>query len=749
MCSRLSDTEQNSPLVSSARHEQPSVMASKGLPASGRQPAAPFLPASEINRSPRANNFEGGQTGEQQGAGDRASLNTHKLPLSAAPLTPQEDLCSFHSPRSFPGDSVDDRASPGRGPEEESRGTQAGVLQQMQEKRAEESQKDCSVASAGPPHQHEATGGEEVGTHNEQSMDEERQLDAGLQELQRQQAQQESELNSGVSSMGASAMSECEGEWIRVEESCRDKPSAPAVPVVDPASAQPADTEPLSEHCDLSPVEALPPESSPSFPICIGSAVQAGEPSGPNRSALGPVEGVSPGKPSAADCKYHPPASPHPSSTEPSDVTSPNGLMSSLSAYVAFFGRSVAGCRIREQQLHQEALASVTGEAAALPIHKKAADWERSRLLQDAADWHRSFLDLYGGPCEEVMRLALQVLPAQAADYQSERRLLFIQGLFDVFCLYRSHFLSPTEGLLHAEALHQRGRLRVERSLGSAGVAPPSAGFLTDFGLFDVEKISEAKSDGGEGLPLSVRLALYGAVSLALKIVRTLQLLLEVNKLRQGGEGQRFALCMRLELLKLVLKMILYSLTPFAFYCDEQSISQAVEIHKGKQIAAEAEKLTPCYGRRTGRRIHPLPSALSQAQEYQAPPVPRAPELPRKWALLVVLWVVKELKKTLSWHRISDIGNRLASCPWRSLKSWTPWLVALLVEAQSVSLLHGSPQVMGRLSPIEAAELRRRVTGLPYALLRPPFFDKFLARPCEAVDYVVRRVPLLNHFKYV
>ncbi|KAL8447902.1 hypothetical protein Emed_004197 [Eimeria media] len=682
MRSRLSETEQNLSLASSAKNEQSSGAALQGVPLGARQPAAPFVPASGIGqRSPRATNLEGGgDTGGQQGGGDRAGLSTHKLPLSAAPLTPQEDLCAFHSPRSFPGDSVDDRASPGRGLEEE-----AGAPQQAQERQEQpggDSEKDSAVASGGPSHGHEVTGGGEVDdTHDEPPMEEQRQLDAGLQEQQLQQAQQDSELNSGVSSMGASAMSECEGGWIRIEESCSDKPAPPVVSEVVTEWAQPAEAEPLSEQSPPPPpLENLPPESAPPFPICIGSAVQAGGTSAPNRSAQ--EEGVSPGHPSCATDSNYPP---QPSSTEPSDVTtSPKGLMSCLFGYATSVGRSVAGCCTREQ--HQEALASETDEGGALSIQQKTADSEGSRCSQETADWHRSFLDLYGGPCEEIMRLALQVLPAQATDYQSERRLLFIQGLFDVFCLYRSHFLSPTEGLLHAEALHQRGRLRAERSLGSPGGALPSSRLLTDSDLFGVEKVSKAESEGGgEGLPVSVRLALYGAVSLALKIVRALQLLLEVNKLRRGGEGQRFALCMRLELLKLVLKMILYSLTPFAFYCDEQSISQAVEIHRGKQIAAEADKLRPCYGRRTGRRIHPLPSALS-----------RVPEI--------------------------------------------------FVEAQSVSLLHGSPQVMERLSPIEAAELRRRVTGLPYALLRPPFFDSFLARPFEAVDYIVRRVPLLNHF---
>lgn len=87
-----------------------------------------------------------------------------------------------------------------------------------------------------------------------------------------------------------------------------------------------------------------------------------------------------------------------------------------------------------------------------------------------------------------------------------------------------------------------------------------------------------------DGLPTSVRLALYEMISLTLKVVRALQLVLEVSALRRGGEGPRFALCLRLELLKLVLKLIIRALTPFAFYCDEHSIYQALATQKEKQV---------------------------------------------------------------------------------------------------------------------------------------------------------------------
>lgn len=143
------------------------------------------------------------------------------------------------------------------------------------------------------------------------------------------------------------------------------------------------------------------------------------------------------------------------------------------------------------------------------------------------------------------------------------------------------------------------------------------------------------------------------------------------------------------------------------------------------QMMAEADRLRPCYGRRTGRRIPALSSAksryvaaaegsmhyalfvslcpqlswsllvlllpakvsfqlrhpacepsysfplfvllsLSRANEQKpAIAVAAVQPLPRQWALLVALWLLKELKANLSWHRLRGIGRLLTSSSWR------------------------------------------------------------------------------------
>ncbi|KAL8434251.1 hypothetical protein Efla_002016 [Eimeria flavescens] len=752
--SRRSEAQQNFALPESAKNEQPAGTACPSV--NSEEPVQPTSTAQASSgkfSSPGYEHAVRGTDGEQHEAAASlpglANVDTSELAAAAAKLAPQEDSCAFHSPRSYPGDLVEEKGSPNSGLDEEPSEPPASPPHQLQQQPVDSFQGDKVNAADVPRQGQPLLSGEEGKTPGGQSPPHAPPQQEGQQAHQGQLPQFDVDMACGVPSMGASGMSEGETEGIRTEESCKKKAQPESPAGITATSAHVPDTDQPPPASATACSEAVLPQRASFFPVCIGSAVQADEATVTDGTVVGFVEEAALSKAGDREWGREPPGSPCPPSTQPSELATPRGLLSRLSDYATFLTRTVAKCRFNEQQRQQQA--STAGEVGALAPHPATSGADRSRFWEEVAEWHRSLLDLYGGPCEEIMRLALQ-------------------GLFDVFCLYRAHFLAPLEGLLHAEALHERWRLRAEHSLGRVGVGTLHCiGSATSSSSAASEHEGRGQGDGVEGLPLSVRLALYGAVSLALKVVRALQLLLEVNKLRQGGEGQRFALCMRLELLKLVLKMMLYALTPFAFYCDEQSIGQALEIHKGKQIAAEADKLRPCYGRRTGRRIHPLPSALSQAHEQQIPTVSPPPELPRRWALLVALWLLKELKEALSLHRLNDIGKRLASTPWRpllgeilyhlrpfihlyllkrarSVKSWTPWVVALLVEAHSVSLLHGSPHVMERLSPIEAAELRRRLTGLPYALLRPPFFDKFLARPFEAVDYIVRLVPLINHF---
>lgn len=460
------------------------------------------------------------------------------------------------------------------------------------------------------------------------------------------------------------------------------------------------------------------------------------------------------------------------------------GLVSRFLRLVSLASSAPVRCRQQQQQQPQqrqhaeeepfynagaEPHVAVKREGSVCELQPAKGMMQTKRVLQWASDGHRRALEMYGGPIEDIIRLALQVLPAQATDHLSERRLLLLQAVVDVFCLYRAHFLSPPDALVQAEALQRQGRVLAgkyqgpQSSFGAPGVSPDVAlSLCSDAG------VGEPGKEGGAagGLPLSVRSAVYWSASLALEIVRALQLLLEVHALRRKGNSHRLGLCLRLEILKLALKMLLRAVTPFGFYCDEQSVAQAFASQKSREMAAERATLQPHRGRRTGRQIPPLLSSKLRAEDPRAQlPPADVPPLPPGWAMLFVLWLLKELKAYLSWDGLCGL---LRSKNWRlalgeflyhlrpfvhlyllkrarSSKSWAPWLVAFCVEAHSVWLLHESAEAAEGLSVIEAAELRRRLVGLRYALLRPPFFDKFLVRPFETIDFFLRRVPLLNH----
>ncbi|CDJ59711.1 hypothetical protein, conserved [Eimeria maxima] len=719
------------------------------------------------------------------------SIRTSNGSDSASLEVSQEDACAFHSPRSLPGDSPDAGGSvipvlPEAQPSSRCADTvdSAKHLRRLCERSGESCCGSLTQLSKLKNLQVSSPSGQEAQRNQTDEAQHEQPQTPVLSPQQRLPSEQKKVTTVSCAEAALSRISpvsESEGEWIRVEEprdqdtEAADREERKGSLLYPPSSAA---TETYASLLTSPAFEAMP-EQAAGYPICIGSAAQAGDGAGAENSSLGSLGGIGYRETIESGCGD---AFSFPEALIGTNSVKANrkGLFSRLSLYA----KSIAGSFTFHCGEQQEEATSPgegneftkapdsRGELSEPEFPAKQRPWRKERLLQGVFEWHRCILEMYGGAVEDVTRLALQVLPAHATDDQSERRFLIIQGLFDVFCIYRSHFLSPPGGLLQAEALHHQWKLRRECSLETSEVSRLADVSRTTAMPFLDGPPAERQEKTVDGLPTSVRLALYEMISLTLKVVRALQLVLEVSALRRGGEGPRFALCLRLELLKLVLKLIIRALTPFAFYCDEHSIYQALATQKEKQTISDSEKLRPFYGRRTGRKIPSLPSAARQvANDHQAAISAAAErQLPRQWALLVAVWLFNELKANASPCRLRVLFNLLRSTAWRpflaevlyhirpfiylyllrrarNTKSWTPWLVATFIEANSISLLHGSPQVMEHLSPVEAAELHRRLAGLPYALLRPPFFDKLLARPIEAVDFVVRRVPLLNHFK--
>jgi len=85
----------------------------------------------------------------------------------------------------------------------------------------------------------------------------------------------------------------------------------------------------------------------------------------------------------------------------------------------------------------------------------------------------------------------------------------------------------------------------------------------------------------------------------------------------------------------------------------------------------------------------------------------------------------------------------------RGRKSWLAWAVAVFLDQASIILLTPilQPRPNSRAASLELAELKRRQNLLWWALLRSPFFDKFLRRPSEIIDRILSRIPVINLFR--
>merc|ERR1719469_1543843 len=86
-------------------------------------------------------------------------------------------------------------------------------------------------------------------------------------------------------------------------------------------------------------------------------------------------------------------------------------------------------------------------------------------------------------------------------------------------------------------------------------------------------------------------------------------------------------------------------------------------------------------------------------------------------------------------------------------QSWMAWLTALAMDRASVALLFQSLKVksfvsMGtRAARLELGEVSRRKQQLWWALGRSPVFDKFLKWPCEILDRIISKIPVLDMFR--
>ncbi|CAE8685514.1 unnamed protein product [Polarella glacialis] len=345
--------------------------------------------------------------------------------------------------------------------------------------------------------------------------------------------------------------------------------------------------------------------------------------------------------------------------------------------------------------------------------------------IEAALAAQRSFMSRWGEPLEQLLSVGVFLVPVQ--EEEDDHAGFYSQAVYsatDLFNLYRTVLL---------------------RSPDELPVCEPSA--------------SGTVCATGSSSPQLRHLRLtYTLAAFALRSIRSVQVLLEMHAARRGGPRHALHVCLRIEVVKLALKMLLRSRMPFAFYVDEDAIEEVEPPKLLEQKRAMMSSLgqTPpegaagvagsstFVGRRSGRALPALEGSGDTSLAVAQPPPPRvadglrADSTPVGDARLVAAELLHHSRPLLHLLLLLRRGR----------KSWVAWWAAFLIDRLSLAFLvpQVSPRPGTRAAALEVAEVRRRKNLMWWALARSPAFDLVLLRPCQILDQVLKRIPVINLF---
>lgn len=326
----------------------------------------------------------------------------------------------------------------------------------------------------------------------------------------------------------------------------------------------------------------------------------------------------------------------------------------------------------------------------------------------------RSFMEVYGDSLEQMLNVLVYMVPVDddendAAGFWSQS----VYSVIDLFNLYRAVIL---------------------RSLESLPVLSPGT---------DIVCINGSIGRADETLRHS-RLVYTGAAFL-LRIVRSVQVLIEMHAQRHHGAEHALRVCLRIEAGKLALKMFLRSRMPFSFYIDEEAVEEVEPTKVLRTTAAAAAAggagapATPSGGYVGSRSGKALPALTAGEEAGAMPRILRRTDASRALPQLAMAELIYHGRPFVHLMLLLRRGR----------KSWIAWFVALLMDQASIGMLaqHLCPQANTRAARLEVGELQRRRQLLWWAFARSPVFDKFLQWPCEVLDRIISKIPVLNLFR--
>lgn len=305
-------------------------------------------------------------------------------------------------------------------------------------------------------------------------------------------------------------------------------------------------------------------------------------------------------------------------------------------------------------------------------------------------------MDLYGDKLEQLLSMLVMFVPVQ--DNEEDVAGFWNQVVFsitDIFSLYRTVLLRNPETI-------------------PVVAGPPGS---------------------MQQLQLRTRRLQYSIAAFLLRALRAVQVLFEMHAVRISGARRALRTCLRIEAVKLVLRLWLRSRTPFSFYVDEEALQDAQGAESNNQAVDPLASAEQFVGRRSGKTLRPLSIQADGGHAQLDGLVADAAVAVPRIMVAETLFHSRPLVHLLSMMRYGQT-------------SWTAWLTALILDWLSIAFMgHGTSQRTGtRAAVLELAELRRRRNLLWWALARSPLYDMTLRRPCEVLERVIRRIPLLNMF---
>ncbi|KAJ4788341.1 Peroxisomal membrane protein PEX16 [Rhynchospora pubera] len=242
--------------------------------------------------------------------------------------------------------------------------------------------------------------------------------------------------------------------------------------------------------------------------------------------------------------------------------------------------------------------------------------------------------------------------------------------------------------------------------------------------------------------------------SLLVSILKDAEAVVEVASQHLFGQEGKWGFIAAMEAIKALVRLVAFKESGFKMLLQG---GEVVNDGTGLTASAEGSSQDSQLPRGLeGRAVNAL-NKFGQNAKYNLGTYRPAPVMPAPKPTFSSIWHERGLHGRL--YLIGEVVHVLRPVIYVlfirkcGIKSWTPWLVSLVVDLTGITLVsHATSEGSKRrgrpyqLSESEKDELKRRKNILALYILRDPFFTRYTRSRLEKVDKVLSPVPIVSFF---